>query len=491
MITGEIAGVGRFGILIYLSVLAVLAFRLIMQRRPAGATAAWLLSLIVLPYIGIALYLLIGERALGRRRAAHALALKGAVRAWFAGAAGPGDSVAVKDSIPVAWRPVHDLAAGAAGSAAVSGNTLQLLDEAEGILRQIVVDIDAAQRECLLEFYIWHPGGVADDVAAALIRAAARGVECRVLLDDVGSSEFLRGHWSARLRAAGVDIRNALPAGLVRALFRRIDLRLHRKLVVVDRCVAYTGSLNLVDPRYFKQHEGVGHWVDAMVRVEGPVVDALAGLFAWDWAMETGTAFQVEGDPVRRVDDRSESNGSAIVQTVPSGPSFEAPAIVQLLLSAVYGARRELTFTTPYFVPDEPLIGALKAAAQRGVCVRLIVPEKVDSVLARYASRAFYADLLAVGVEVLLFRGGLLHTKSVVVDGELAFFGTLNLDIRSFMLNFEVTLIVYGKDFSARLMALQETYARESTALDPAEWSRRPITERFVENLIQLASPLL
>jgi len=157
----------------------------------------------------------------------------------------------------------------------------------------------------------------------------------------------------------------------------------------------------------------------------------------------------------------------------------------------VYGARRELTLTTPYFVPDETLVGALRAAAQRGVRVRLIVPAKVDSFLARQASRAFYGDLLDVGVEILQFHGGLLHTKSVVVDRELALFGTLNLDIRSFMLNFEVTLIVYGQSFARMLAALQVRYAAQSVPIDLRDWRRRPVLQRFFENVIHLVSPLL
>jgi cardiolipin synthase len=484
---GAPSGFGRFWLVAYLLVLVVISFRLIMQRRPAGTTTAWLLSLIVLPYVGIALYLLIGERALGRRRAGHALALKDSVRAWFDQASEP--MGVARKAIQPNWRSLHDLAAGATGSAALGGNALNLLDDAEAILGKIVADIDAAQFLCLFEFYIWHPGGLADDVAAALMRAASRGVQCRVLLDDVGSADFFRSPWPSRFLAAGVEVRNALPGGFVRALFRRIDLRLHRKLIVVDRRIGYTGSLNLVDPRCFKLDMGVGCWVDAMVRIEGPVVDALAALFAWDWAMEAGTGFQMDGSP--HFAQASESRECVIVQTVPSGPSFEAPAIVQLLLSAVYGARSELTLTTPYFVPDEPLVSALKAAAQRGVRVRLIVPEKVDSWLARWASRAFYAEMLEAGVEVLLFRAGLLHTKSVVVDRELALFGTLNLDIRSFMLNFEVTLIVYGSPFATGLADLQERYALQSTALCLAEWRQRPIAQRFLENLIHLASPLL
>ncbi|HSO07822.1 MAG TPA: cardiolipin synthase [Pelomicrobium sp.] len=461
--------------------------RVLSQRRPPGSSAAWLLLVVALPYAGALLYLLIGERPLGRGRARRALAMREQVENWLRYLADRSRDVPAR--VDERWGAIRRLADGAVGVAALAGNRLALLDDAERILRAIIADIDAAAHFCLMEFYIWNAGGTADDVAEALIRAAGRGVKCRVLLDAVGSKEFFRTRWPRRMREAGVEVRAALPAGPLRAAFRRVDLRLHRKIVVVDGHVAYTGSLNLVDPRFFKQDAGIGQWVDAMARIEGPAVEALAGVFAWDWALETGAPLDTL---MGQIDMPLETEaGAATVQMVPSGPGYEGHAIVQLLLSAVYGARDELILTTPYFVPDEPLVAALRAAAQRGVRVRLIVPARVDSFLVRYASRAFYDDLLEAGVEILLFDAGLLHTKSVVVDRELAFFGTLNLDIRSFLLNFEVTLIVYDAPFASAVAELAGGYAAASERLDPAVWERRSPARRLTENLVQIAAPLL
>ncbi len=464
-----------------------LSARVIMKRRPPGVSLAWLILVAFLPYAGAVLYLLFGERPLGRTRRARAEKLRDPALLWLDRLVR--SEAATNSEVPMAWQPVRRLADGTVGLPALAHNALTLLTDSEAILRAIIADIDAARQFCLMEFYIWNPGGTADDVAEALMAAARRGVQCRVLLDAVGSAAFWSSPWPRRMREAGIDVRKALPVGLVRAAFRRADLRLHRKSVVVDGRVGYTGSLNLVDPRYFKQESGVGQWVDAMARIRGPAVETLEGLFLWDWALETGQSLEAAADGVT-VEPRR-ADGNAVVQLVPSGPGSERHGVVQLLLAAVYGARRELVLTTPYFVPDEPLVAALGAAAQRGVEVRLIVPARVDSFLVRQASRAFYQDLLEAGVEILLFEGGLLHTKSIVADRETAFFGTLNLDIRSFLLNFELTLIVYDAGFASRLAELQSEYARNSRRLTLAEWELRPRAQRFVENTVQLMSPLL
>lgn len=489
--TEAITLIGVIAATLHLSLITAIALRVLTRRRPPGSTAGWLLLVVVLPYAGAILYLLIGERPLGHRRARCAESLQQPAEQWLGELAERAGRLSNRppDGLMERWGGIRQLADNAVGIAALPGNELQLLDDTEGILRAIIADIDDARQFCLLEFYIWNPGGTADEVGEALIRAAARGVLCRVLLDAVGSAEFFKSDWPQRLREAGIELAQALQASVLRAALRRVDLRLHRKLVVIDGHVAYTGSLNLVDPRFFKQEAGVGQWIDAMSRIRGPVVEAIAGLFAWDWALETGSPL---GEIMHQVEVPLDiDEGPAMVQIVPSGPGYEGHGIVQVLLAAVYAAKRDLVLTTPYFVPDDPLVEALRTAAMRGVRVQLIVPAKVDSRMVYHASRAFYEDLLDAGVEILLFDGGLLHTKSVVVDDELVLFGTLNLDMRSFTLNFEVTLLVYDHGFATRMRALTDRYITSSRRLTQAEWEQRPMRQRLTENFIQLMSPLL
>jgi len=464
-----------------------ISVRVIMRRRPVGVSLAWLTIVLIFPFGGAVVYLLLGERRLGTRRAERAARIHEPYLEWLAD---------LRTRTDIDWshlgqecEPLAQLTEATVGIPAMSGNTLVLIEDAEEILRSIIADIDAAQRTCHLVFYIWNNGGTADEVAEALIRAARRGVICRVLVDDVGSLEFLRSDMPGRLREAGVHLVAALPVNLVRSLFVRFDLRMHRKIVVVDGEIGYTGSLNLVDPRYFKQKSGVGQWVDAMVRVTGPVVEGLAITFLEDWELETGEGVE----HLRATGDARplEETGSAAVQVVPSGPTTENHAVQQVLIMAIYAARKELILTSPYFVPDELMLTALVAAARRGVDVTLIVPAKVDSKLVRLASQAHKDDLLEAGVRIALFEGGLLHTKSITVDGEFSLFGSLNLDPRSLWLNFEITLAVYDPHFTGKLRDLQHRYVAESELMDFAAWMTRPTHERLTANIARLLSPLL
>jgi cardiolipin synthase len=299
----------------------------------------------------------------------------------------------------------------------------------------------------------------------------------------------LRSRKLKELRDAGVEIRAALQAGIIRMLFVRFDLRLHRKIAVIDGRVGYAGSMNLVDPRYFKQTAGVGEWVDAMARIEGPAVHALGLVIEEDWELETGEKLvrkNADG-PAAAAD---ESRGSA-VQVLPSGPAEHGQAIEDLMLATIYAARRELVLTTPYFVPDELLLTALASAAWRGVDVTLIVPARVDSKLVRLASAAQRGDLALAGVKINEYRGGLLHTKSVTADGELSLFGSLNLDPRSQHLNFEITLAVYDREFTSDLRRLQRSYLEHCRPFDLEAWQRRSFGTRLAQDIGRLVSPLL
>jgi cardiolipin synthase len=247
--------------------------------------------------------------------------------------------------------------------------------------------------------------------------------------------------------------------------------------------------MNLADPRLFKQNAGVGQWVDALARVEGPALRGLADVFAEDWFLETGEQLERLGPAVEPTSPSA--GGKAIIQVLPSGPDAQVEAIEQVVLQAVYVAKQEIVLTTPYFVPSESLLTALLSAAARGVQVTLIVPAKIDSRLVHFASRAFQKDLLLAGVRVALYKGGLLHTKSITVDGELSLFGSLNLDPRSFRLDLEITLAIYNTEFTAAVRRLQQVYLDGSDLLDLAVCAARSRLERLAENAARLVGPLL
>jgi cardiolipin synthase len=340
-----------------------------------------------------------------------------------------------------------------------------------------------------MEFYIWNAGGTADEVADALGQAAERGVQVRVLLDALGSKEFLKSDWPERMRSRGIELKVALAVRPWKFPFRRIDLRLHRKIVVIDRRVGYTGSLNLVDPRFFKQDAGVGEWVDAMVRAEGPIAGALRTVFQFDWGMQTGQLPDTSAPG--REEPWESAQGTQVAQVVMSGPGVDEAANLRVITQAINGGRRRIVLTTPYFVADGALALALQNAAMRGCQVTLIVPARNDSWLVEHASRWFFEDLASAGVQIRRYTGGLLHTKSITIDGEVALFGTANLDMRSLSLNFELMLVIYDEKFARELLELQLGYERDTVPVVLQEWRERPVLARLQEGLAYMTAPLL
>jgi cardiolipin synthase len=441
----------------------------------------------VFPFVGPITYLIFGERWLGRRREVRRNQLLPPIKRWLA---------TLPERRLVDWSRLDDdfeaialVGERTIGVPAVGGNRLELIDQWFEVFDRIIRDIDGSKSTCHLEFYIWEAGGIADQVVEALIRAAKRGVACRVLVDAMGSRGFLRSDLVRRLRAAGVQVKDALPGGLWRLSLVRFDLRQHRKVVVIDGRVGYTGSLNMADPRLFKRDAGVGQWIDAMTRIEGPAVEALAIGFLADWFVETDDSLedlQAAGDAKPQP-----AVGDVAVQVMPTGPELPRNAVEHVLLTAVYSARKELVLTTPYFVPSESLSLALVAAARRGVKVILIVPAKVDSKLVSLASGAFQGELLEAGVRIAAFHDGLLHTKSVTVDGTHSLFGSVNLDPRSFRLNFEVLLAIFDSEFTGQLRELQQDYIDRSKLLDFHQYQRRPRGRQTAENFARLLGPLL
>ena len=472
------------------------SIRVIMRRRPHGTTFAWLTVILLFPFFGALVYLLIGENRISEKRAARVRNSQSHYQYWLN---------TLKSRAPVNWQsmsqkslPLHRQAEYLIGIPALDGNNLALIQTPDEILNAITADIKKAESTCHLQFYIWHEGGKVSEVEEALIEAAGRGVKVRILLDSIGSRDYLRGKRIKILKNAGIKIHESLPAGILKALFERIDIRNHRKIVVIDGRIAYTGSQNMVDPRFFKQNQGFGQWIDLMVRITGPVVESLAGTFVSDWYLESDEQIitdNIDDDIVRlrhRTDIHvNEPAGNIPVQLVPSGPGLVPEAIHNLLLTTIYTAQQELILTTPYFVPDNALLTALKSAAQRGVEVTLILPKKNDSILVQYASRAHYQELAESGVTVKLFHGGLLHSKTITVDKKIALFGSVNLDMRSFWLNFEATLIIYNKPFTEKIREVQLSYLNLSGDVNQEKLARRPMIRRLQENIALLLGPLL
>ena len=461
-----------------------LSLRILSRSMSVGVTFAWMSIVLAVPYLGAFLYLLIGENRLGERRVLRARTVIEQSRQWRKTLCAYAAHSNV--DIPHSYATLDLQARNVIGYPTLPGNQLQLLTDYESVFRSLIEDIRQAQSSCLLEFYILVEGGLVDDLLQAISEAHERGIKLSILLDSLGSKGFLKGNTCKKMRAAGIDITEALHVNAARMLFQRVDIRNHRKIAVIDNRLAYTGSQNLVDPRFFKQDAGVGEWIDMMIRVEGPTVSALHNVATMDWSVEAGKVVSFSDKTIHM-----QAAGDIPVQVVPSGPVFREGAIHQLLMGIIFTARHELVITTPYFAPDDALTEALVAAANRGVDVTLVIPARVDSRLIRYATPALLDGLLAAGIRVAQFNGGLLHTKSITVDGSFCIAGSVNMDMRSLWLNFEISLFVYHTGFCKQLRELQQQYINQSTYVDPAQFRNRSKTQRLAASIMRLFAPVL
>jgi cardiolipin synthase len=447
-------------------------------RRTPAAAKGWLLLILFEPWVGLLLYLLIGRARLPRRRREQLARLSPAMAKVVERLANH-PNVFHPDVGPALSEAVT-LAENLGGMPILGGNAIELLVDYDDTIARIAADIDGAANHVHLLFYIFADDHATAPVVEALGRAAARGVRCRVLADAIGSHTGLRT-LRPKLAALGVAVHALLPIRLAPWRKARLDLRNHRKIAVIDGRVGYTGSQNLVAADF----KG-GSFEDLMVRVTGPVVLDLQYVFVADWFLETDEVLDGEAEfPCPEV------AGDAPAQALASGPDFPTQNNQRLIVALVHGARRRVVLTTPYFVPDEPLLQAMQTAALSGVEVHLVASEQTDNRVVKLAQASYYEDLLEAGVSVHVYQRRFLHAKHLSVDDRVALIGTSNLDIRSFALNAEVMLMIYDHDVTARLAAEQERYFADSRLLSLAEWRRRPFGAKLAENLARLLSPLL
>jgi cardiolipin synthase A/B len=468
----------------------LLILRVVLSRRPVPVILSWVILLVIpVPWIGVIAYLIVGEPRLGTRRVRRYNELtqgflEKAALLWKA---------QTHDWDPEC-KPYSHIAAVASlvgGIPPVRGNTVTFLGGWQPTVERLVQDIDAAQRSCHLSFFIWQESGVGLEVVAAVERAARRGVGCRVLVDAVGSKKFLRSRLPARLRAAGADVVAALPVNPLRMLLSRVDLRNHRKIVVIDGHIAYTGSQNITDDSFkFNPIRKIGPWIDSTVRVQGPAATALDVIFLRDWYSEVGE--NIDGIIHELLPATSDiAEGGCTVHVVPSGPGAGMFPMREAMLTAIYSAREELIITTPYFVPDDALKAAFVTAALAGVDVTLVVPKHSDAPTTAAAGESMFGELLEAGVKIKRFKNGLLHSKTITVDSDVAIIGSANLDTRSFYLNFEVTLFVYDPDEASLLRMLQVSYMEASEDLFLEDWNNRSPLRKLGQHMAKLLGPLL
>jgi cardiolipin synthase A/B len=458
------------------------AIRLVMlpivpTRRSPDAAKGWLLFIFFVPWVGLLLYLLIGRPRLPRwriERRSEYLHLIEPVRQRMH--ALPQLAAPVVDP---QYQPSVRLATDLGMLDNLGGNAVELLTDYSCTIARIAADIDRARQHVHLCFYIFGDDARSAIVIDALGRAVARGVVCRVLVDAFGSRPSLRT-LLPKLRALGVAARIALPVRVGRKT-ARFDLRNHRKIVVIDGRVGYTGSQNMVSSDF---KPGLTY-SELMVRIEGPSALQLQAVFGSDWFVESGEFIGEQAFPPPT------AAGNTPAQILPNGPSSSTQRAHRMAVNLIYSATRRVVVTTPYFIPSQSLQDAMETAVNRGAEVHLIVDDRIDQFFVGNAQRSYYESLLLAGVRIHAYRKGFLHTKSVSIDGQMAWIGSCNLDMRSFELNEEVVALFFDQDIATQLVAIEEGYMRASQQITLDQWRRRPFAQELVQNLTRLVSPLL
>ena len=461
--------------------LLVLAFGLRVLARPQlnpSTRVVWILVLLVVPYGGALLYLLVGEVRFGGDALVRLNRSKAATRGLVA-ASGAAADVARRGGASAYATSIN-------GFGVAEGNSGELLDSPAGARARLIADIDAARESVDVLYYIWLDDHTGRAVAEALTRAAGRGVRCRAMVDAIGSHALLRTDTWASLAKAGVETAVALPLGnpLRTMLSRRLDLRNHRKISLIDGRICHCGSQNCADPE-FRVKPKFAPWVDIMVRFEGPVARQMQLLFLQDWMTVRDADLGAIAGPAASV------AGGFGAQVVGTGPATSRDVTSQLFSRLIFDARRELVISTPYFVAGEMVSQAIMGAARAGVEVTLIVPARNDSGFVARASRSYYPSLIDAGVKIVEFNGGLLHSKTLTVDGEVTFMGSSNLYIRSFDLNFENDVLLRDAALTQAVRARQMQYAAAATPVDPAAVRDWPLARRIWLNIFAIIGPVL
>jgi cardiolipin synthase len=442
----------------------VLLAHLLGQRRTPSSTIAWLLMILLLPYVGVPLYLMFGGRKIRRmaekKEPVYASpALTGEERSE-----GVIERVLQSHGVPPASQ----------------GNRVEVVPQGEETFQQLIRIIDAAERSIYVTTYILGRDAVGAAVVAQLARAARKGLEVRLLLDDVGSWRVGR-KFLAPLVESGARVAFFMP--MIHLPFRgRANLRNHRKLVVVDGCLGMIGGMNLASV-YMGPTPDPKRWRDLSLFLSGPVIPRLTELFRSDWNFATGE--DLKEDPA--IVPPGEPVGDSLVQVVASGPDVVGDPLYEALVSALFTAARRIWVVTPYFVPDEMLARALELAARRGVDLRLVVPARSNHLTADLARGSYLRQVHNAGGHVLLFKPGMVHAKVLLIDDRLAVIGSGNMDMRSLFLNYEVAMFLYSRspiDATARWI---ESLMTECTTDFPVP-SRG---SELAENVVRLLSPLL
>ncbi|MDA0834015.1 MAG: cardiolipin synthase [Planctomycetota bacterium] len=464
----------------YLLTMVLIPWVIILKKRHTVSTIAWIMAIVILPYIGAFFFLVFGVNRV-QRRTARKLDANLTMQRLLPGVAAY--QLISGERLTAQQQRLMQLANRLSDTLPTQGNQIELLPDTNRTLALIEQAIESAQNSLHLEYYIWRPDKTGTRLRDMLIAKAKEGIKIRFLYDGIGSIH-LRKKFLNSMRDAGIQVAAFLPGASVRERWS-VNLRNHRKIVIADGRVGFTGGMNIGD-EYLGRNRNIGYWRDTHLRMEGPCVLQLQQVFAEDWYYATG-------EELTHPDlyPAPEASGNVAAQVVVGGPDQSESLFHMLMFAAINEAQHRITIETSYFVPPDSVVTALVAAALRGVRVRLLLAGKANYIWTVLAGRSYYDSLLHAGIEIHEYARGLLHSKTMTIDGDWSLVGTPNLDSRSLLLNFENAVIMYDSRIAA---LLEEHYVRDVRDAIPirlAEWEKRPLVHKLAENTCRLFSPVL
>ncbi len=472
--------VGAMTVLGYVLTLTLLPVVLLTKKQQPVSTVAWVMAIITMPFIGAFLFLVFGINRVTRRLQSRQEAAL--ILSRIEHRLAPHHHFNSPSMLPIYHALMH-LSHRVSGTRPTIGNQLLLLTDTKDAFREIEAAIAAAESSIHLEYYIWQPDRIGTKVRDLLVEKARQGVKVRFLYDTLGSMRLTRKFLKPMLDA-GIQVATFVPGQTFRERWS-INLRSHRKIIVVDGRIGFTGGMNVGD-EYLGRDPYFGYWRDTHVRLEGPTVLQLQDVFAIDWKFATGEDL-IHPDLFPLPSTR----GNVVAQVIAGGPEDEDGPFHRLSFAAINEARSHVLLETCYFVPTPSLVSALENAALRGVRVRIVVSGKVVYWYTLNAGRSYYDSLLAAGVEIYEYQRGQQHAKTLTVDGVWSFIGTPNFDARSVFLNFEVGVALYDTGIAEQLEVTFERDVADCLKIDHATWSDRSLWRRVLENFCRMFSPVL
>lgn len=452
------------------------------NRKPTAATA-WLLTIFILPLIGTFLFFVIGNTKLSKsRRVKQKYASKKLQE--FARTLKAEKIVA---PIRTGYHNSAALAQSFGDLPPLKHNSVKIVSGYDNIIEDMTKAIDSAQKYVYVEFFIMALDATTKPFFDAMERAVSRNVRVYVLFDHFATRRYKHyREMRKRLTSIGVRWRPMLPISVKRRQYNRPDLRNHRKIVVIDNEIAYLGSLNLIERSY--QRKDALRYLELTARMQGPVVNECAAVFASDWYAETGKFLT----DYARNEPKKAKHGHAIAQVLPSGPGYDYENNLKFFVSLIYSAKKSIVITNPYLVPDESLLTAIISAAKRGIKISILNSEIMDQFVVGHAQRSYYDQIMSAGVEIHLYKSPILnHSKYMVVDSAVSVVGSSNLDVRSFELDLECVSIFYDKRVSKKLHDLHMKQCREeSTQLALNSWRKRSMLNGLIDGIARLTSAL-